>query len=119
MDNIKQQSKIITGTGASSGVAKGIVQIIFSETDFVNFENGQVLVAHTTNPSFTPLLALAAAVVTDIGSKLSHAAIVARELNIPAVVATETATKKLRDGDVVVVDGDRGIVHLLPSIDKW
>lgn len=114
MNNIgTEQNNVITGTAASSGVAKGAVRIIQDERDFVNFQAGEVLVAKITNPIFTPIMFLACAIVTDIGSRLSHAAIVARELGIPAVVGTETATKKLKDGDMVVVDGAKGIVHLL------
>lgn len=109
----KPSSNTIIGTAASSGVAKGVVRIINSESDFVNFQVGEVLVAPITNPIFTPIMSLACAIVTDIGSRLSHAAIVARELGIPAVVGTEIATKKLKDGDIVVVDGSKGVVHLL------
>ena len=109
-----QQLNTITGMAASSGVAKGVVRILRSESDFVKFKPGEVLVAPITNPIFTPIMALACAIVTDIGSRLSHAAIVARELGIPAVVGTEVASKKLKDGDIVVVDGGRGIVYLLP-----
>lgn len=107
------QANTIVGTAASAGVAKGTVRIISGEQDFVNFQAGEVLVAKITNPIFTPIMSLACAIVTDIGSKLSHAAIVARELGIPAVVGTEEATKKLKDGDIVVVDGSHGIIHLL------
>ena len=109
----KPSSDTIIGTAASSGVAKGAVRIINSESDFVNFQVGEVLVARITNPIFTPIMSLACAIVTDIGSRLSHAAIVARELNIPAVVGTESATQQLKDGDIVVVDGNKGVVHLL------
>jgi len=109
----KSLSNTIIGTAASSGVAKGAVRIINSENDFVNFQAGEVLVARITNPIFTPIMSLASAIVTDIGSRLSHAAIVARELGIPAVVGTEVATKQLKNGDKVVVDGSRGVVHLL------
>ncbi len=114
MTNIQDgQPNIIKGTPASSGTAKGVVRILNSEKDFVNFQAGEVLVTHVTNPIFTPMMSIACAIVTDIGSRLSHAAIVARELGIPAVVATENATKRLKDGDIVVVDGSRGVVHLL------
>ena len=80
---------------------------------FSSFQAGEVLVAKITNPIFTPIIFLACAVKTDVGSRLSHAAIVARELGIPAVVGTENATKVLKDGDIVVVDGSKGVVHLL------
>jgi pyruvate,water dikinase len=74
-----------------------------------------VLVAPLTDPAWTPLFLAAVAVVVDVGALQSHAAIVARELGIPAVVSVEGATARLADGDLVEVDGDRGIVRRLPS----
>ncbi|MEK7618213.1 MAG: PEP-utilizing enzyme [Patescibacteria group bacterium] len=113
MKTENKQDGFISGTAASSGVAKGLVRIIQDEKDFSSFQAGEVLVAKITNPIFTPIIFLACAIVTDVGSRLSHAAIVARELGIPAVVGTENATKVLKDGDIVVVDGSKGVVHLL------
>jgi len=75
--------------------------------------NGDVLVAESTWPAWTPLFATAAAVVTDIGGVLSHCAIVAREYRIPAVVGTGEATKTLHDGQLLEVDGNNGVVRLL------
>lgn len=72
------------------------------------------LVASITNPAYTPLFSMAAGVVTDIGGVLSHGSIVAREYGIPAVLGTGSATKRIRTGDLVTVDGDRGAV-LLPG----
>ena len=74
---------------------------------------GEILVAVTTNIGWTPLFPRAAAIVTDVGAPLSHAAIVARELGIPAVVGCGDATMRLRTGDRVLVDGGRGIVEIL------
>ena len=74
---------------------------------------GDVLVTTVTNVGWTPLFPRAAAVVTDLGAPLSHASIVARELGIPAVVGTGNATMRLRDGDRVRVDGERGTVEVL------
>ena len=76
---------------------------------------GDVLVAPATLPPWTPLFATAAAVVTDAGGILSHCAVVAREYRIPAVVGTGTATTTIRDGQMVEVDGTRGVVRLDPD----
>jgi pyruvate,water dikinase len=74
-----------------------------------------VLVAETTAPAWTPLFATAAAVVTDTGGILSHCAVVAREYRIPAVVGTGAATATIRNGQMIEVDGDAGIVRILPE----
>jgi len=73
---------------------------------------GEILVAATTNVGWTPLFPKAAAIITDIGAPLSHAAIVARELGIPAVVGCGLATTRLKTGDRVIVDGGQGIVQI-------
>jgi pyruvate,water dikinase len=73
---------------------------------------GDVLVAVTTTPAWTPLFALASAVVTDIGGPLSHSSIVAREYGIPAVMATGMATRRIRSGQIVTVDGRAGLVTI-------
>jgi pyruvate,water dikinase len=73
---------------------------------------GDVLVAVTTTPAWTPLFAMASAVVTDIGGPLSHSSIVAREYGIPAVMATGLATRRIRNGQVITVDGGAGVVLL-------
>jgi phosphoenolpyruvate synthase/pyruvate phosphate dikinase len=75
-------------------------------------QKGDILVAQSTRPAWTPLFAIAAAVVTDTGSILSHAAVVAREYGIPAVLGTGTATRTLRDGQMVEVDGTAGVVRI-------
>jgi pyruvate,water dikinase len=74
---------------------------------------GEILVTVTTNIGWTPLFPHSAAIVTDVGAPLSHAAIVARELGIPAVVGCGNATMRLHTGDRVLVDGGRGIVEIL------
>jgi pyruvate,water dikinase len=74
---------------------------------------GEILVASTTNVGWTPLFPKAAAIVTDIGAPLSHAAIVAHELGIPAVVGCGIATRRLATGDRVLVDGGQGVVRIL------
>ena len=81
--------------------------------DFEKIEAGDVLVTHTTSPAYNVLLPLLGAVVTDRGGVLCHAAIVAREFGIPAVVGTGDATSRIADGARIVVDGERGTVEML------
>lgn len=100
----------VRGVPVSPGRAAGPVRLILSEQDFWKLQPGEVLVAHYTNPTWTPLFAVASAVVVDAGGTTSHAAIVAREYGIPAVMGTRNATKVLRDGQRVLVDGGKGSV---------
>jgi pyruvate,water dikinase len=101
---------LVRGTPASPGIALGPVRVITGLDDFDRFRAGDVLVCRTTSPAWTPLLARATAVVTEIGGMLAHAAIVARELRIPAVVAAPGAMTMLADSQQVVVDGSAGTV---------
>jgi pyruvate,water dikinase len=103
----------IRGFSGSPGVVSGRVRVLASIEEAALFSGGEILVAHTTNVGWTPLFPRAAANVTDVGAPLSHAAIVARELGIPAVVGTGTATAKLKTGMEVRVDGARGTVTIL------
>lgn len=100
----------IIGEPASPGRASGPVRIVHGPEDFDGFQRGDVLVARTTAPAWTPLFGLAAAVVTDAGTLAAHASLVAREYGIPAVVATSDATSRLRTGQLVTVDGRLGVV---------
>lgn len=100
----------LRGTPASPGRIIGAVGIILREQDFWQLQPGEVLVAPYTNPSWTPLFAVADAVIVDGGGAASHAAIVAREYGIPAVMGTWHATRTLRDGQRVLVDGTAGRV---------
>jgi pyruvate,water dikinase len=104
----------LVGEPASPGTATGRVRVILDPADFPNFEPGEVLVARATAPAWTPLFAKAAAVVTDGGTLAAHASLVAREYGIPAVVATGDATTRLRDGQLVSVDGSAGVVQAQP-----
>jgi pyruvate,water dikinase len=83
--------------------------------DADRLQRGDILVAETTAPPWTPLFATAAAVVTDTGAILSHCAVVAREYGIPAVVGTGVATHLIQDGQWIEVDGDSGLVRALES----
>ena len=99
-----------TGIGVSSGVASGRARIVTDPSDPRGIEPGEILVAPLTDPAWTPLFLAAAAVVVDVGALQSHAAIVARELGVPAVVSVEGASQQIHDGDLLDVDGDRGVV---------
>jgi pyruvate, water dikinase len=99
---------ILKGNGASPGISTGHVKILRSAKENHIVEPGDVLVAEQTNPDFVPAMKKASAIVTDSGGRTSHAAIVSRELGIPAVVGTENATKLLKPGVVVTVNGQTG-----------
>jgi phosphoenolpyruvate synthase/pyruvate phosphate dikinase len=94
-------------------VVEGVVRVISSLEEGHLLQKGEVLVTSTTNIGWTPMFPRALAVVTDIGVPLAHAAIVAREIGIPAVVGCGNATTRLKSGDRVQVDGDQGVVRLL------
>lgn len=103
----------ITGQAVSPGTARGAVRILSHPDD--DFEPGEVLVANVTDTGWTPFFGCAAAIVTNIGGPMSHAAIVAREFGIPAVVNTMTATQRLKDGQLVEVDGTAGTVRIIDA----
>jgi len=103
---------LLKGLGASPGIAVGEVKIVGSEKDIAKVKEGDVLVAVMTTPDMVPAMKKASAIVTDEGGMTCHAAIVSRELGVPAVVGTKNATKVLKDGMLVTVDGERGIVYL-------
>ncbi|MCX7996813.1 MAG: phosphoenolpyruvate synthase [Patescibacteria group bacterium] len=99
---------LVSGAPASPGIGSGVVKVIFSPDQIDEIKKGDVLVAPQTNPDYVPAMKRAAAIVTDKGGRTSHAAIVSRELGIPAVVGTENATKVLKNGMVVSVVGSTG-----------
>jgi pyruvate,water dikinase len=108
----------VRGEGASSGRTVGRVRIVGGVEEFGSLQPGEVLVAPFTNPTWTPLFQIASAVVVDAGGMASHAAIVAREQRIPAVMGTGNATRVLHNGQRVLVDGDRGLVTRLGPSEK-
>lgn len=108
-----QTRREFQGVVASRGKATGKVRVVVQQKDFGHFTEGEVLVTTMTRPEFVPLMQRAAAIVTDEGGLTSHAAIVSRELQKPCIVGTKNATHVLKDGDMVEVDADRGIVRLL------
>ena len=101
---------LVTGLGASPGVAHGNVRVLRHPGEGARLLAGEILVAPLTSPDWVPTIRRAAALVTDSGGVTSHAAIVSRELRIPCVVGTRTATAVLRDGEHVTVDGSKGRV---------
>jgi phosphohistidine swiveling domain-containing protein len=103
--------EILHGRGAAAGVARGKVHLVQNADD--DFADGEVLVAPMTTPDLVGLMQKSAASITDQGGILSHAAIIARELQKPCVVGTLNATETLRDGQLVEVDGARGTVKLV------
>jgi phosphohistidine swiveling domain-containing protein len=102
----------LKGTGASRGVVTATARVLASFDEHERLGPGEVLVCATTTPSWTPLFAVASAIVADGGGMLSHTAIAAREYGIPAVVGARGATTTIRDGDTVTVDGGNGIVRI-------
>jgi pyruvate,water dikinase len=106
----------LVGVAGSPGSARGPVRKIMKVEDFARLKRGDVLVCPFTDPAWTPLFSLASAVVADTGGPLSHAAIVAREYGIPAVLGTQIGTQRLADDDRVQVDGAEGrVVRLKPA----
>ncbi|MET0134714.1 MAG: phosphoenolpyruvate synthase, partial [Kibdelosporangium sp.] len=105
-----QEQVLIKGLAASPGVAVGRVRVLSSPADGAQLQDGDILVAPMTNPDWVPTMRRAGAVVTDEGGMTCHAAIVARELGVPCIVGTRTATTTLREGQQVTVDGREGRV---------
>ncbi len=107
----------LVGLAASSGVAEGRARVLVHPADAADFQPGEILVASCADVGWSPLFLVAGAVVTDLGGPLSHAAIVLREYGVPAVVNAKHATRALRTGDWVRVDGSRGTVESLAPAD--
>lgn len=111
---IKEESSDVDelkGSTASPGKASGKVKIIRVLDDMKKFQKGDVLVTHMTSPRFMAAISKSSAIITDEGGITSHAAIVSRELGIPCIVGTKIATKVFKDGDLVEVDADKGMVR--------
>jgi pyruvate,water dikinase len=88
------------------------VRVITDPGEVDTLNPGDVLVCRTTDPSWGPLFFIASALVIDIGGAMSHGAIIARELGLPCVIGTETGTTTLTDGQLILVDGDTGVVRV-------
>lgn len=108
-----EQSQSIGGMVACKGVAKGKVKIVLKASEQFKVEAGDILVTSMTTPDFIPCMQKAVAFITDEGGITCHAAIVAREMKKPCIIGTKNATKILRDGDVVEVDAERGIIQIV------
>lgn len=116
--NINEQTKIdvnllplITGEPASPGSASGVAIIIKSPKEINRVTKGQILITEMTTPDFVPAMKKVNGIITDRGGQTSHAAIVSRELGVPCVVGTGTATKLIKEGDIVTVDGTTGKIY--------
>ena len=104
----------LSGLPGNSGQAEGPVFLVLGPDDFARFPKGAVLVARTTNPTWTPLFYSAVAVVTESGGPLSHGAVTAREMRLPAVMSVRESLSRLKNGQRVRVDGTHGMVFILP-----
>ncbi len=112
MREVKIAAKeLITGLAASSGMATGVVKIIHDLKELSKVQKGDVLVTRMTNPDMVVTMQKACAIVTDEGGLTAHAAIVSREVGIPCVVGTRIATRTLKDGQIVTVDGTNGKIY--------
>ncbi len=103
----------IRGFAASSGVVEGPARVVRSVEEISKLQPGDILVCQITNPTWAPIFQKIAGAVSDIGGSMSHAAIVAREYGLPAVVGTGSATTRIKDGQRIRVDGGRGVVTIL------
>jgi phosphohistidine swiveling domain-containing protein len=105
--------EVLHGAGCSAGVARGRTRVVTDPGAIVDFEPGEILIAPQTDPSWTPMFIVAAAVVIDVGAIGSHAMIVSRELGIPCVAGVSAATRRVPDGTLVQVDGSTGTLTVL------
>jgi pyruvate,water dikinase len=103
----------LKGTIACKGIVKGKVKVIHTKEDFGKMEEGNVLIASMTTPEMVPIMKKAAAFVTDEGGVTCHAAIISREMKKPCIIGTKNATQAFKDGDLVEVDAESGIVKIL------
>ncbi len=108
-----ENSSIIKGTTAYPGVIRGRVRIIYETQDCADFENGEILVSPSTNPTLMPAIKKCAGIITDEGGMTSHASIIARELKKPSIIGTKLATKVLKTGHLVEIDANNGIVRII------
>jgi pyruvate, water dikinase len=111
VDKVTASDVILKGDPASPGIAAGPAKVILSAKEINKVMPGDVLIAPETNPDFVPAMKKAVAIVTDSGGRTSHAAIVSRELGVPAVVGTVKATKTIKTGNVITVNGTTGEIY--------
>jgi len=108
--------EVLKGIAVSSGVVTGKARVILRTDDDQHIESGEILVAPFTDPAWTPYFLPAAGIVMDMGGVLSHGAVIAREYGLPAVVNVGPATKIIKTGQAIRVDGDKGIVTILDEM---
>lgn len=106
----------LQGVAASSGVAEGPARVVHDGGELDQVQDGEVLVCPATAPAWAPVFGRVAAIVSDVGGAMSHAAILCREYGIPAVLGTSVGTRRIATGDLVRVDGDHGTVQLLAPV---
>ena len=109
---IVEPKDTLEGTGCSRGVVTGRARIIQDPRETSDFEQGDILIAHTTDPGWSPLFVTAGGLVMELGGTLSHGVIIAREYGIPAVVGVKNATKLIKNGHKITVDGNKGLVYV-------
>jgi phosphohistidine swiveling domain-containing protein len=105
----------LTGVTAYPGRVRGPARVVPTDEDIHKVRPGDILIAHMTNPNYTPVFSKIRGIVTEEGGVLSHSAVIARELKLPCVIATKTAMSVFKDGELIEVDADRGIVRRLAS----
>jgi len=110
---VSDEADTVAGTAASAGTATGVARVVRTPEDLARVSAGDVLVCTTTTPAWTPIFRSLAGLVTDTGGILCHAAVVAREYRLPAVVGAQVATRRIPDGALVEVDGATGTVRIL------
>ena len=108
----EERPSLLRGAAASSGKVSSVARVVRGPEEFWRVEPGDILVARSTSPPWTPLFAVIGGLVTDAGGVLSHGAIVAREYGLPAVMGTKHATRVIQDGQLLSLDGDTGVVRL-------
>lgn len=109
---MNQDKKLtLKGMAANAGIAEGKARLLFPSDDLTSFNEGDILITTLTDPTMVQAMVKAAAIVTDIGGITSHPAILSREMGIPCVVNTKEATKVIKDGMRILVDGTKGEVY--------
>jgi len=116
LETSKTDETELKGMPVSMGLVRGRAKLIESTDDLGKMNQGDILISHITYPNLVPAMKKAGAIVTNIGGVICHAAIIARELNIPCVVGTKFATKLIKDNDLVEVDANRGVITILERV---
>ncbi len=110
-----KRSSQLTGIAGSPGLVEGIARVVLDETQFDEVRTGDIVICQMTNPAWVPLFTRMAGLVTDSGGTTSHSAVLAREFGMPAVVGTSIATRTIKTGDHVRVDGTNGVVEIVEA----